>query len=100
MAIIGTFKTNDMGFTGTLSTLALTVPVDIRRVERDGDKSPDFRVYRQDDGFDFGAAWQKVSREDRPYASVKLDDPGLPAPIYASLVESDTPGQYNLIWSR
>ena len=100
MAIIGTFETSGNGFTGTLTTLALTVPVELRRVGKDSDKAPDFRVYRQDDGFDFGAAWQKVSREDRPYASVKLDDPAFSAPVYASLVESDTPGQYNLIWSR
>lgn len=100
MAIIGTFKTSDTGFTGTLTTLNLKVPVEIRRVEKDNDKSPDFRIYRSDDDYEFGAAWQKVSREDRPYASVKLDDPSFSAPIYASLIESDTPGDFNLIWSR
>lgn len=100
MAIIGAFKTSDTGFTGTLTTLTLTVPVDLRRVEKDNDKSPDFRIYRTDDEYEFGAAWQKVSREDRPYASVKLDDPSLPAPIYASLIEGDVAGQFNLIWSR
>ena len=100
MAIIGTFKTTDTGFTGTLTTLSLKVPVDIRRVEKDSDKAPDYRIYRQDDDYEFGAAWQKVSREDRPYASVKFDDPDFPAPIYASLVEGDTQGQYTLIWSR
>lgn len=100
MAIIGTFKTTDTGFTGTLTTLSHKVLVDIRRVEKDSDKAPDFRIYRQDDNYEFGAAWQKVSREDRPYASVKFDDPGFPTPIYASLVESDTPEKYTLIWSR
>ncbi|MER9420088.1 DUF736 domain-containing protein, partial [Mesorhizobium sp. M0306] len=31
---------------------------------------------------------------------VKLDDPSFPAPIYASLVETDTDGEFSLIWSR
>jgi uncharacterized protein (DUF736 family) len=100
MAIIGTFKTTDTGFTGTLTTLSLKVPVNIRRVEKDSDKAPDFRIYRQNDDYECGAAWQKVSREDRPYASVKFDDPGFPAPIYASLIEGDIQDQYTLIWSR
>ena len=33
-----------------------------------------------------------------PNLSVKLDDPSFPAPIYASLVESDE--GHSLIWSR
>jgi uncharacterized protein (DUF736 family) len=100
MAIIGTFRTSDTGFVGTLRTLSLNVPLELRRVDKDSDKAPDFRIHRTDDGYELGAAWQKVSREDRPYASVKLDDPSFPAPIYASLIESDTPGDFNLIWSR
>jgi uncharacterized protein (DUF736 family) len=100
MAIIGTFETSTNGFTGTLTTLNLKVPVELRRVDKDNDKAPDFRLYRRDDEYEFGAAWQKISRDERPYASVKLDDPAFPTPIYASLVENDTPGQYNLIWSR
>ena len=49
---------------------------------------------------EFGAAWKKTSREGRDYHSVKLDDPSFPAPIYASLVETDTEGDFSLIWSR
>ena len=36
----------------------------------------------------------------REYLSVKLDDPSLPAPIYASLVEAEGEGEFTLIWSR
>ncbi|WP_343162723.1 DUF736 family protein [Stenotrophomonas maltophilia] len=32
--------------------------------------------------------------------SAKLDDPSFPAPVYATLSESDTAGEYVLIWSR
>jgi uncharacterized protein (DUF736 family) len=49
---------------------------------------------------EFGAAWKKTSGEGREYLSVKLDDPSFPAPIYATLIESDEPGTYSLIWSR
>ena len=65
---------------------------------KDNDKAPDYRV-TANGGVEFGAGWTKTSREDRPYVSVKLDDPSFPAPIYATLIEGEG-GQHNLIWSR
>jgi uncharacterized protein (DUF736 family) len=38
--------------------------------------------------------------EGRDYLSVKLDDPSFPVPIYATLSETETAGEYALIWSR
>src|SRR3546814_2751193 len=49
---------------------------------------------------DLGAAWKKTSREGRDYISVKLDDPSFPAPVYATLSETDTVGEYALIRSE
>jgi uncharacterized protein (DUF736 family) len=98
MAIIGTFTTNEGSFTGTLKTLTLSIDATFRPVEKESDKAPDFRLHTSDT--DFGAAWRKTSREGRDYLSVKLDDPSFPAPIYASLVETDTDGEYALVWSR
>jgi len=98
MAIIGTFTANGDTFTGTLNTLTLNAKVSIKPAEKESDKAPDFRVHSNT--VEFGAAWKKTSREGRDYLSVKLDDPTFPAPIYASLVESDTADEYNLIWSR
>jgi uncharacterized protein (DUF736 family) len=49
---------------------------------------------------EFGAAWKKTSKRDRDYLSVKLDDPSLPAPIYASLIEVEGEEGLQLIWSR
>lgn len=98
MAIIGTFTRSGSDFTGRIDTLTLSVPVKIRAVEKDSDKAPDFRVYAGKAEFEIGAAWQKTSREERPYLSVKLDDPSFPAPVYASLSEVD--GKHQLIWSR
>ena len=41
-----------------------------------------------------------VPQEDRSYVSVKLDDPSLTAPIYASLHEDNEAGQFSMIWTR
>ena len=98
MATIGTFTKDDAGnYNGAIKTLTLNVKTaTFRKVEKDNDKAPDFRIFSGQT--EFGAAWQKTSREDRSYLSVKLDDPSFAAPIYASLVDADE--GYNLIWAR
>ncbi|WP_374346577.1 DUF736 domain-containing protein [Phenylobacterium sp.] len=98
MATIGTFTKDDAGnFNGAIKTLTLNVKqATLRKVEKDGDKSPDFRIFAGQT--EFGAAWMKTSRENRDYISVKLDDPSFPAPIYATLVDAED--GYSLIWSR
>ncbi len=99
MATIGSFTKDDNGvFTGTIRTLTLNAKASIKPSSKDHDKAPDYRVTTSA-GVEFGAGWTKTSREDRPYVSVKLDDPSLPAPIYATLVEGEG-GTQNLIWSR
>ena len=99
MATIGSFTRDESGvFTGTIRTLTLNVKASIRPATKDNDKAPDYRVVNAGN-VEFGAGWTKTSREDRPYVSVKLDDPSLPAPIYATLVEGEH-GTHNLIWSR
>mgnify|MGYP000669214463 CR=1 FL=1 len=101
MAIIGTFTQNGNGFNGSVKTLTLNAKVRFVPVEKDNDKSPDFRIIAGTTNVELGAAWQKRSTEtDRDYLSVKLDDPTFAAPIYATLVETETPGEYALIWSR
>jgi hypothetical protein len=35
---------------------------------------------------EIGAAWQRTSKDNTVYHSVKLDDPSFAAPIYANLV--------------
>jgi uncharacterized protein (DUF736 family) len=97
MATIGSFTAQNDGFAGSIKTLTLNVKsAQFRSNEKTGDKDPDYRIFAG--ATEFGAAWKKTSREDRQYLSVKLDDPSFPAPIYASLVESD--GGFSLIWSR
>ncbi len=98
MATIGTFTRDETGnYNGAIKTLTLNVKAaTFRQVEKDSDRAPDFRIFAGQT--EFGAAWTKTSRENRDYLSVKLDDPSFPAPIYASLVDSED--GYSLIWSR
>ena len=97
MAAIGTFIAQGDGYTGSIKTLTLNVKSAVLRPnEKTDDKAPDFRIFAGQT--EFGAAWKKTSQQNREYLSVKLDDPSFPAPIYASLVESDE--GHSLIWSR
>jgi len=96
---LGTFTKADNGiFTGTITSLTLKAKTAIRPVEKESDKAPDYRLTVGT--VECGAGWKKTSRENRDYISVKLDDPAFPAPIYATLVETETAGEYALIWSR
>jgi len=99
MAQIGSFTRGENGiYTGEIRTLTLRVKATIRPVERDNDKTPDHRVSAG--GVEFGAGWTKAARETgAEYLSLKLDDPSLPAPIYATLTQGEN-GEHKLIWSR
>ena len=99
MATIGTFARTEQGsYNGSVKTLTLNVKsVKFIPAEGENENGPDFRVLAG--ATEFGAAWKKQSDRGNPYLSVKLDDPSFPAPIYASLVETDSE-ELALIWSR
>ncbi len=97
MATIGTFKRDaDNSFTGAITTLTINAKIRFVPVQSDNEKGPSHRLFAGK--AEIGAGWEKLSREGRPYISVKLDDPSLAAPIYASLTEADDAHQ--LVWSR
>lgn len=98
MANIGSFTAQNDGFTGTVRTLTLNVKVKFIPNDKTSENAPDFRIQAAG-GFDIGAAWKKVSRAERPYLSVTLDDPSFPATIYARLVE-EAGTTHHLIWTR
>jgi uncharacterized protein (DUF736 family) len=98
MATIGLFTKDDNGYTGTLKSLTLNVKVKITPAQKESGKAPDYRVFAGQT--ECGAAWKKTSNSGREYLAVKLDDPSLPAPIYASLVAAEGEDCYALIWSR
>lgn len=99
MAQIGSFSRDESGvFTGSIRTLTLNVKATVRPVDRDNDKAPDTRVFAG--AVEIGAGWTKAARETgTEYLSLKLDDPSLPSPIYAQLVQGDG-ADWKLIWSR
>ncbi|MDE8652169.1 DUF736 domain-containing protein [Novosphingobium album (ex Liu et al. 2023)] len=99
MAQIGTFTRDESGvLSGSIRTLTLNVKATIRPVDRDNDKAPDHRVFAG--AVEIGAGWTKAARETgTEYLSLKLDDPSLPSPIYAQLVQGDG-AEWKLIWSR
>jgi uncharacterized protein (DUF736 family) len=98
MANIGTFTTHNGSYTGTVRTLTLNVKVRLVPSDKASENAPDYRVVAGN-GLEIGAAWKKLSKAERPYLSVTLDDPSFPATLYARLVEGED-GAHNLIWSR
>ena len=98
MATIGTFMKSGDSFTGAVKTLSISAKTTIKPADKASDKAPDYRIFANQ--VEFGAAWKKTSGEGREYLSVKLDDPSFPAPIYATLIEGEEAGNFNLIWSR
>ena len=99
MAIIGTFtKAQDGSFTGTLQTLTINAKLKLSPVEATKENAPSHRIFAGTR--EIGAAWEKTSKEQRIYCSVKIDDPSLPGTLFANLVEADKANEYNLVWSR
>jgi uncharacterized protein (DUF736 family) len=72
MAIIGTFTAQTDGFGGTIRTLTLNVNVKFVPNTKSVENAPDYRVMAGD--LEIGAAWLKMSKGDRRYLSVSIDD--------------------------
>jgi uncharacterized protein (DUF736 family) len=98
MAIIATMKKLENGtIEGKVKTAILNFHLRLHPIEGAGDdKKPDYRA--KVSGYEAGAGWKKISEQNNPYVSVQLDDPALPAPIHANLIEKE--GEYLLLWSR
>lgn len=99
MATIGTFKKTGNSYNGLIATLHLQAS-NVNIVAEDSvssDKAPTHRIFSGK--AEIGAAWEKTSRDGVPYMQVKLDDPSLEAPIYATLYDDRGEG-FNLVWKR
>ena len=98
MAQIGTFtRAEDGSYSGTIKTLSLNIKARLLPAEpSENEKAPNLRVMAGN--VEIGAAWQRTSKENTIYHSVKLDDPSSAAPIYANLVAVDD--AYALVYSR
>lgn len=100
MANIGTFKKSGDQFSGSITTLSVQQK-NVRIVPEEPsskDNAPSHRVFVG--SAEIGAAWSKVSKDDRPYLSIKLDDPSFAAPIFATLFAGDDGKIYDLVWTR
>ena len=90
MSTIGTFTKLDDGYTGTLQTLAFNVKVKILPAEKDQESAPDYRVLAG--SMEIGAAWKRQSAGNKPYLSVKLDDPSFASPVNGIVVYAEAGG--------
>ena len=98
MAKIGSFKTVSGELRGQIVTLSVQAKaVRIVADEQSSGNAPSHRVYVGE--AEVGAAWSKRTNDERPYLSVKLDDPSFVAPIFAQLFEGDN-GEHDLVWNR
>lgn len=98
MAKIGSFKKVSGEYRGQITTLSVQAKsVRIAPEESQNANAPSHRVLVND--VEVGAAWSKTTQDERPYLSVKLDDPSFTAPIFAQLFEGED-GEFDLVWSR
>ena len=100
MANIGSFTKSGESYKGEIVTMSVQTK-NVRIVPEeagDNENAPSHRVFVG--RAEIGATWTKTSKDDRPYLSVKLDDPSFTAPIFANLFDDEDGKTYNLIWSR
>ena len=97
MTSIGTFTRQDDGFSGTLRTLAFSVNLKIVPIAKGKENGRDYRVLAG--ATEIGAAWKRQSAANKPYLSVRLDDPSFAAPVNARLVDGED-GTAILYWTR
>jgi uncharacterized protein (DUF736 family) len=98
MTTIGSFKKVSGEFRGQIITLSVQAKsVRIAPEPNPTGNAPSHRVLIGD--VEVGAAWTKRTTDDRPYLSVKLDDPSFVGPIFAQLFENGE-GAFDLVWNR
>lgn len=99
MATIGTFTRTETGFTGSITTLTIqATKVAIVEENRGGENAPTHRIFLGK--AEIGAGWAKRSAEGRDYISLKIDDPSLPAPLFAGLFAEEDGRTHSVIWTR
>jgi uncharacterized protein (DUF736 family) len=97
---IGTFTNSDDKITGKIQTLTLNAALTF--LPNENQTNPDAPAYRifAANKAEVGGAWEKTAETSgKKYLSVRLDDPTLAGPVYASLLEQED-GTHTLIWSR
>jgi uncharacterized protein (DUF736 family) len=100
MPVIGTFAAIENGYAGSLSTLSFKAELSILvNPRQEGRNAPDFLLMAGP--IEVGAAWRRTSQgAQKIVLRVKLDDPTLPEPIWAALLEPGADGIARLLWQR
>jgi uncharacterized protein (DUF736 family) len=94
MAQIGAFTRGEDGvYAGTIKTLSLNIRARFVPTESSqNEKALSLRTMAGN--VEIGAAWQRTSKENTPYHSVKPDDPSFPASIFASRTPPKTGAEF------
>ena len=96
---VGTLKPKDNGdYSFSIKTLTQKISGDLVAVEEKRGNGPDFRAFLND-RTEAGAAWLKTSEKGSDYISLQLDDPFLPATLYANSHQRED-GSIVLLWNR
>ena len=98
MAKIGAFSQTEHGYQGPVRTLTINTEVELV-LAMPAETAP-LNTASSPQGARWAPAWSKTSEAGNDYISLKLDDPALPAPIYASLFADDDGDKYSLVWQR
>lgn len=100
MTVIGTFSRTPEGYAGAIRTLTLNAKVVLVPSEKTGARAPDFRLFAGDRAI--GAAWRTKAKGEngKDFLRVEFDDPSLPAPVRAALLENGEDGEGTLVWTR
>jgi uncharacterized protein (DUF736 family) len=97
MATIGTFIKTENGFTGTLRTLAINLPVSFtKNDEKQASNHPDYELLAGD--LKIGAAWERTGKRGR-FLSVSFDDPSFASGFY-NLYKTGAEQGYTLTFER
>lgn len=101
---IGSFIRTANGFEGIIESAVLDIRVSIVPAESgDGDKAPDWRVHRGDDGDgpEIGTGWNESGERAGDYVSLRIDDPTFAQPIRAALFHNTgDKSAWSLRWNR
>lgn len=111
MTTIGTLKQISASqMRGSLASSQRSVTLELEAIpanERQGEQSPDWRVFGiRDDGqpYELGGAWNKEMTEGqnkRRYLSLSLDDPDWKSPLHvAAFPAKGKEATFDVIWNR
>lgn len=102
MALIGTFTpAKGGGWIGRIRTLVVNSRVRlVPNDNRSNDHSPDYRIYVG--ASEIGAAWRGRTSGDgaMKYLQIRLDDPSLPEPLTATMIQTADGNSARLVWGR